>query len=318
MSVKEAFVSALFTLLLQLVASDINGCSDLLIWAQNRTDVELLTACHGVLPDDACVLAQGMLGARPWALDEIFEACHALNLAWHERRPGVVMPEAVEILAAAPRLRMRQQALMARARKQQPQPVATSESFCPSGWVNLEATDGSQTCFSPPSLTSDLVTNPNCSVGDCVPVFQQCEASGAIVATKTELHLWINTGGNLPRSYGLTSTSKTEKSSWLLTKIGLEKEWSRQYFWLTAGTKDYGWYRNGCCGSDDRYFVCTKPANTGAMDAALKNKSYTDYDKVLKNPNPDYNWTLPSAAVMVNGTDTYFQNYTANINEDAA
>ena len=79
-----------------------------------------------------------------------------------------------------------------------------------------------------------------CSFGNCQAVYDKCNTLGAHVTTKEELEIWKSQNQNPPKSYGITTTRKNIDN---VTN-----------HWLEGS----GWHFDGCCGNDDRYYVCAR------------------------------------------------------------
>jgi len=83
------------------------------------------------------------------------------------------------------------------------------------------------------------VTGKNtCTSYDCDDVDKMCQAQGAAVTTKDQLHEWIDAGGSRSSTYGDTITM------------------SGSNHWLLNGAGDYGWHSYQCCDHPNRYHVC--------------------------------------------------------------
>ena len=90
------------------------------------------------------------------------------------------------------------------------------------------------------NLSSGNNQGSACSSGNCQAVYDKCKTQGAHVTTKEELELWKTENSNPPKSYGITTTTRNNDN---VTDHWLE---------------GYGWHFDGCCGNDDRYYVCAR------------------------------------------------------------
>ena len=90
---------------------------------------------------------------------------------------------------------------------------------------------------------TNIMLNNNddaCIAGNCQAVYDKCKKEGGHVATKEDLEEWKANGGKKPRPYGITTTKRPSSIP--------------EEHWLDG----HGWHFDGCCGNDDRYYVCTK------------------------------------------------------------
>ena len=82
-----------------------------------------------------------------------------------------------------------------------------------------------------------------CTSGNCSSIYEKCRTQGAHVTSKEELEIWKEQNPDPPATYGITSTRRYDG-------VNLEH-------WVDG----YGWHFDGCCGNDDRYYVCARSGN---------------------------------------------------------
>ena len=108
---------------------------------------------------------------------------------------------------------------------------------CPSSWTTI-----GNTCFSPPRKTYEWTDSADCNT-NCDAIEKLCTDDGTTLATKEETETWVNNGGDqLGMLFGLTSTRDADK------------------YWFTnlQGQWHPGLWYEGCCDSNNRFFVCAK------------------------------------------------------------
>eukprot|EP00927_Polykrikos_kofoidii_P008949 TRINITY_DN13730_c0_g1_i2.p1 TRINITY_DN13730_c0_g1~~TRINITY_DN13730_c0_g1_i2.p1 ORF type:complete len:423 (+),score=48.15 TRINITY_DN13730_c0_g1_i2:42-1310(+) len=294
------------------------GCWDIMRVLEGNADDVFVHTCiaTGALDYNDCSASLAFLGKRPWKSSKLIRACAYLNNRWEGNLPG---DRSVETPITADKAGIHfsrnefvTSSLVARMKR----------VYCPDGWVKLL-----DRCFSPPRLTSDYVsvelsngskvfcnsTNQSgcCAHNDCGGAQAACTHEGAVMTTKEELQLWIELGGIPPREFGVTSTTGRQPNASLTNwfKKGDVRRWT-----ATASTDEQGtWNVDGCCGRQDRYFVCTR-GGRGPVDEAVRRKA-SAYKQQKPMLTPPYNWT------MANDTTNQFlpyQNFTMNVSEDAA
>ncbi len=90
------------------------------------------------------------------------------------------------------------------------------------------------------NLSSDNNQGSACSSGNCQAVYDKCKTQGAHVTTKEELEIWKTQNSDPPKKYGITTTRRNNNN--------VTDHW----------VEGYGWHFDGCCGNDDRYYVCAR------------------------------------------------------------
>lgn len=91
------------------------------------------------------------------------------------------------------------------------------------------------------NLSSGNNLGTACSPGNCKLIYDKCNSEGAHVATKEELEKWKTENPSPPKPYGITTTRKNINDD-------------VPEHWLDG----HGWHFDGCCGNDDRYYVCAR------------------------------------------------------------
>jgi hypothetical protein len=158
----------------------------------------------------------------------------------------------------------------------------------------------------------------------CDHVDKVCEVIGAHIPTKKQIHLWLDSGGNPPRRYGITSTFRIKHQGPLGKLMGKKDSTDTHQQWLADGMSDLGWHQDGCCADPDYYFVCVKEAGNAkqnqALDATLTkkvtgNQGITNYEKVPPMPTAPYDWTDPNVThpAMVLWWDGVPNNFTVQM-----
>eukprot|EP00927_Polykrikos_kofoidii_P008950 TRINITY_DN13730_c0_g2_i1.p1 TRINITY_DN13730_c0_g2~~TRINITY_DN13730_c0_g2_i1.p1 ORF type:complete len:304 (+),score=28.79 TRINITY_DN13730_c0_g2_i1:301-1212(+) len=281
---------------------------------ESHVDEVVMDTCLATnsLTHSVCSSAIHFLGQRPWNSSKLTASCEFLNAMWKSENSGhegKIGPPNMSNLSHDDFVRT---ALAGRA----------THVHCFDGWVAY-----SGRCFSPPRITSDyvIVTVSNgttiycnrtvdpvcCAQDDCKQAFAVCTNEGAEVASKEQLELWIKSGGRPPQSLGVTATTaKKGRSKWgsLFSK-------DDPYRWVVSDNTEPlngSWAVDGCCGRQDRYFVCTRAA-TGPVDEAVKKKA--SWYKLQKRASTQQNNSTTNNSSIPNSTS---QHPPANVSEDAA
>lgn len=128
---------------------------------------------------------------------------------------------------------------------------------CPEGWSLVDGT-----CY---SEARTFLGYRSCQHSDCGLIADRCAESmtGGRVATKEELLTWLETN-TPPKSHGVTSTTSDGHDHWLI------ESWTNKQYW----------YPSGCCKYENRYHVCTAPAERvgGVIDTSVSANDLLAFD----------------------------------------